>query len=83
VLTVVVRLHNDGDEARRVAALEVQFADAAGRLVDVGREHLWTITVPPHGETACRLSVVPDQPMDWYATHRVLVRAAGAPNSFF
>ena len=82
-LAVIGRVRNDSANVWEDPVLEVQFSDAAGRLIDVGRPRLWGQTAPPHGETAFRLTFTLDLPPERYATHRVLVRSARKPNWLF
>jgi hypothetical protein len=83
VIAVVCRVQNDAPDAYECAALEVQFTDASGRLVDVRQGYPRPRTVPPHGEAAFCWTFVPDLPVDEYASHEVFVRAAPRPGSFF
>lgn len=83
VMAVVGRLRNEGPNTWRFVGLEVQFSDAAGRLIDVGREHLWPMTMAPQGEAAFRLTVTPELPAERYATHQVFVRHASTSAWFF
>jgi len=86
VLAIVGRLRNGAEEALRIAVLEVQFTDAAGRLVDVGRLDSWYIrplTIPPDREAAFRLVAPPELPMNRYAAHTVFVRATSPADSLF
>jgi len=85
VLAIVGRLRNNGEDARRIVALEAQFTDADGRLIDVRRLrswYTWSVTVPPHGEAAFRLVVSPELPAERYASQQVFVRATAPPNPF-
>lgn len=78
VIAVVGRLGNGAAHAWESVTLEVQFFDAAGRLIDVGRASPGC-TVPPRGGSAFCVLIAPELPRERYAGHKVFVRSASKP----
>ncbi len=84
VICVIGMLKNDSDLAWKRVELEVQFYDPAGELIDVGTNtrQRYISEILPHGEIAFKVRLVPDVPVEDYASYKLCVRSAADARSY-
>ncbi len=75
-VSILGTIRNDTDIPWQRPAMEVQFYDKTGKLIDVVESFYSSITLMPHQEQAFRISDEASRPVADYATHKVLLRHA-------
>lgn len=75
-LVVVGTIRNDTEIPWGHPAIEGQFYDKSGKLIDVVEEFFTSLTLMPHQEQAFRISGGASRPATDYASHKIFLRHA-------
>jgi hypothetical protein len=80
MVTTIGRIRNDSPYTWSQIALEIQYFNSAGKLIDTVSESSYSLTVPAHSESAFRVRAEADKPGVEYASQQVFIREASEPH---